>query len=464
MVIIGNRVRATKVFSSRAILGMLLGWALAFEGFFALSIANSATIEGIGGIKASTFSLAATQLVLLGAFISIVWVIKAALPEIDKRIWGKLLSLLTYLGMALIILEGLIIVFNAGDVVVTNFGKVSKIYIVLTGAQLFALGGLSLRLWRLRNVQPTNWLMDSLGSFVASLLMAEGLIIIGMAAYTKIKGLGGVLEQTVYNAGVQLFLIGALIFILWIIVQDPWFGQRISKILAERKVFLIVVVLSCIIAIEGVLASTWSGDITIEDVGGIRKMFIVAGCAQLFALGALTPLLWKLRLRKLNLNFLPELFSPLAMVVLATEGVVAMGLAASTRIDGIGGIKESTFFLAGEQLLILSLIGLLAFLLKDSSILRKRSRRIVISLPIISLGIVGLEGIAATVLAAQMWITDFSSVREQYVLLVGLQMAIISVIALASWARSEGMTFKFKATATGAAAFVVLMLPIAILI
>jgi len=113
MVIMGKRVRATKGFSSRTILGMLLGWALAFEGFFALSISNSASIEGLGGIKASTFSLASTQLIVLGAFISIAWIIKATFPEIENRAWGILFSLLAYFGAILIIIEGLAIVIHA---------------------------------------------------------------------------------------------------------------------------------------------------------------------------------------------------------------------------------------------------------------------------------------------------------------------------------------------------------------
>jgi len=460
----GKRVRATKCFSSRTILGMLLGWALAFEGFFALSLTNSATVDGIGGIRASTFSLASIQLIILGAFILIAWIIKEALPGVEKRTWGILFSLMVYLGTVLIIIEGLAIIFLAGDVIITDFGLISKVYIVLTGAQLFALGVLNLRLWRLRNVQPTNWLVDSLGSIVAVLMMAEGLSVIGLSAYTKIEGLGGVLEQTVNMAGLQLFIIGMLIFLLWTIVQDQLLGKRMGMILTERRSIVLIAVLSGIVVLEGAIASAWAGSITNDEIGGVRKMFVVAGCAQLFAIGVVTPLLWKLRSHKMSIKFFIDLIGPMAMALIATEGVVAIGLAASTRIDGIGGIKESTFFLAGAQLIILASIGLFAYLIKDSAIIGTRVRQLVDSLPIVTIALVGLEGIVATVLAAQMWITDFSSVRVSYVLIVGIQLTVFAAIALASWARTEGMTMKFKVTATGAAAFVALMLPIALLL
>jgi hypothetical protein len=464
MVIIGKRVRSTKGFSSRTILGMLLGWALAFEGFFAFSISNTATIEGIGGIRSSTFLLAAIQLTLIGVFLSISWALKVAMPDSEKGLWGKLIGILTYLGTAMVVIEGLIIVFMAGDIFVTGFGGISKKFIVLTGAQLFALGMLSLRLWRLRNVEPTNWLMDVLGSIAVSMFMIEGLTVMGIAARTDIQGLGTILETSVFIAGAQLFLLGALLFTIWTIGHDPWLGPRVNKLLTERRAFILVTIIGGIIAIEGLVASTMAGLIAIENIGGARKIIVVAGCAQLFALGILAPLLWKLRLYKLDKKFIPEFVSPLAMIILATEGIVAIGLSAITHIDGIGSILKSTFLMAGEQLLILSLIGLFAFMLKNSPLIEKWPKRLVNSILILSIGLVGLEGIIAVALAANIYINDFSGVGERYVLLGGVQMAIIAMIALTFWARSEGITIKFKVTATGAAAFMVLMLPIALLI
>ncbi|MCG7844984.1 MAG: hypothetical protein MIO90_06095 [Methanomassiliicoccales archaeon] len=443
---------------------MLLGWGIAFEGFFALSIADQTLVDGIGNILSSTVLMAALQLTALGVFISIVWALKAAAPSLDRPRIKKALSALTYLAMAMVALEGLMIVFMAGNVNIDGFGSVGKKYIVLTGAQLFVLGIMSLRQWRLRNTIPTNWVADSLGSIAAALLMMEGLTVMGVAGTASVKGVGTILESTIYDAGLQLFLLGAAIFIIWTMTQDPLVGPRVSKVFNERTSLIIMVILGGIVAAEGLVASTMAGRTAIEGSGSVIKVVVVAGCAQLFALGLISPLLWKMSRHQLDRSFIFEFLGPMAMAFLAFEGVFAMGLAANTYIEGIGTMMESTFRDAGLQLLVLSAIGLLAWQIKDSKLLGKRTARLVIFVPILVMGIVALEGLAATILAVYIRIDDFSSVRESYVLLGGAQMVILAAIALLCWARSQDTSVRFKITGTVAAAFVVLMLPIALLL
>jgi len=96
-----------KGISSRSLQGILLGWALAFEGFFALSLANSTSIDGIGIIRASTFQLAALQLAGLGVFISALWAFKMAFPDLERPILIRLFNLLNYLAMGLVAVEGI---------------------------------------------------------------------------------------------------------------------------------------------------------------------------------------------------------------------------------------------------------------------------------------------------------------------------------------------------------------------
>ncbi|MCG7841296.1 MAG: hypothetical protein MIO87_05210, partial [Methanomassiliicoccales archaeon] len=358
-------------FSSRAITGIIMGWVVAFVGFFALSIANSVVVEGIGGIMGSTFFLAALQLTTIGIILTIVWVLKGIMPRLERPIIRKLVSISIYLVMGLLAIEGLVMVYLAGDVSLTGFGGVSKKYIVLIGALLFALGALSLRQWRLRNVPNVNWLVDTLGSLAATMLMVEGLTVVGIAKTMNLQGTGGILGSTVFNAGAQLFVLGALMFMLWTIIQDPYLAPRVSKYLTSRWSLVLMVILGGIVALEGIVASTIAGTVVIDDIGGAFKHYVVAGCAQLFALGLVAPLLWKVREKRLGWKFMPEFVSMVALVVLAFEGVFAMGLAANTYIDGIGEILESTFRLAGIQLLVLSLIGLMAWLVKGSPLLEK---------------------------------------------------------------------------------------------
>jgi hypothetical protein len=321
---------------------------------------------------------------------------------------------------------------------------------------------LSLRQWRLRNIPPTNWLADGIGSIVAVVIAMEGLTAMGVAGQTLVQGIGTIMESTVYNAGLQLFLLGSIMFVLWSVMHDPWLGSRMNKIIGPRVAFIIFVVLGGIVATEGAVAATLADITIIEGAGGAFKIWVVAGCAQLFALGLLTPLLWKMSAHQLDRRFLFDFLSPMAMAVLAFEGVFAMGLAANTHIDGIGVILESTFRLAGLQLLVLSAIGLMSWLIRDSDLLGKWAKRLVTSLPLVVIGIVALEGLAVTILAVNINIEDFSGVGEKYVLMGGAQMVLLAAIALLSWARSENIPVRFKVTGTAAAAFVVLMLPVAL--
>jgi hypothetical protein len=303
-----------------------------------------------------------------------------------------------------------------------------------------------------------------MGSLIAALLMAEGLIATGIASNVRIEGIGTVLERTVQLAGLQLFLLGTSSFILWTVVYDPSICSRIKKILSERLTFLIAITLGAIVAIEGVVAAMMAAPVVFDEVGGVRKLFVVAGCVQLFILGLAVPVLWKLRQRPMAKKFLPELICPLALVLLASEGVAAIGLAAIVQIDGIGGVMERTFLLAGWQLLILSMMSLVVFLVKDGNLNGSWIKRTASFIPVIVLGTIGLEGVIATMLSANIMIDGIGSVREQYVLFGGLQMGILAIAALISWAMSEGFSTRLKAISTGMAAFAALMLPIAFLL
>jgi len=316
----------------------------------------------------------------------------------------------------------------------------------------------------LRDVRPVNWSVDILGSVAAALLMLEGLTAMGVAGNATIQGLGMILERTVYYAGLQLFLLGALIFLMWTMTKDPWLGGKVSRFLTERRGMLIMALLGGLVALEGLVASTVAGTVVIKDIGSTSKIYVVAGCAQLFALGLISPLLWKLRQNELDRSFLAKFVTPTAMAMLAFQGVFAVGLAADTYIGGIGTILESTFRLAGMQLLTLSVLGLLAWLVEDSPLLGAWPKRVVSSVPILVMGIVAMEGLAVTLLATGIRIADFSSVRESYVLLGGVQLVLLSALVLLSWSRSKGISAKLRFTDIAVAVFALLMLPLTLVL
>jgi hypothetical protein len=450
--------------SSRTLLGILLGWAIAFEGFFALSLANEASIDGIGTIMASTFQLASIQLAALGMFISIMWGFKIVFPDLDKPRLIKLLNILTYLAMGLVAVEGIAVAVLAGNVLITDFGGVGKKWIVLVGAQLFGIGIISLRQWRLRNVKPENWLTDSFGQIAAALIAVEGLVAYGIAGTTRVIGVTGFQESTIAIGGLLLMGLGLLIFSLWTVSYDPWLAPKMPKLLNGWPSMLAMTVLGVMISAGCVAATYFVGPVAVEGVGSVIKVVVVAGVSQLFVLGMLTPLLWKVRKEPLDRNYVSLLLVTLALSLLAFEGVFAMALAANTYIEGLGYIMESTFRLAGAQLLVLSTIAIIAWSVKDSPQLTKWPKLIVSSTFLTATALIALEGLAVILMAVNIRIDDFSGVGERYVVLGGLQMALLASLALVCWARSHGVTATFKLASTAAAAFVVLLLPIALLL
>ncbi|MBP8685914.1 MAG: hypothetical protein KBH31_03530 [Methanomassiliicoccales archaeon] len=449
--------------TSRTLLGTLLSWTIIFEGLFALSIAAQASIEGLGTILASTFTLAAAQLTALGIFIGAMWTLKIAFPDPRRTVLVRLFGLLTYLAMVILAMEGLVMVLIAGNVNVEGFGGVGKKWIVLIGAQLFAIAVLSLRLWRLRDIRSVNWLADTLGSLASAMLMLEGLTAIGIAGNATITGLGTVLERTMVYAGAGLFMLGALIFLVWTITSDPWAAPRIQKRIGLGWALPVIVVLGGLIAAAAVAVSTVAGSVTVAGAGSATKGYVVAGIAQLFALGLVSPILWKLSLERLDRRSLVQFIAAASMAMLAFEGVFAMALAANTHIEGIGGILEGTFRLAGAQLLALSVVALSMWIIRDSPRLGGRAKLVVSALSLLSLTVIALEGLAVMVLAGDLRIDDLGGVRERYVLMGGAQMALLASLALLCQARPEGVR-ALKVAGTAAAFFSVLMLPFALLL
>ncbi|MHC1709700.1 MAG: hypothetical protein AB9819_04770 [Methanomassiliicoccales archaeon] len=450
--------------SSRTLQGIILGWAIAFEGFFALSLANETSIDGIGTILASTFQSAALQLAVLGIFISAMWAFKMAFPELEKPVLIKIFNLLTYLAMGLVAAEGVAVAVLAGNVMITDFGGVGKKWIVLVGAQLFGIGIISLRLWRLRNVKAENWLTDSFGQMVAAMIAVEGLVAYGIAGTTRVIGVTGFQESTIANGGLLLMGLGLLMFTIWTLSCDPWLAPRFPKLFNGWPSMVAMTVLGGTIAAGCVAATYFVGPVTVEGAGSVTKIVVVAGISQLFALGLVAPMLWKVRKEPLDRHYLGVLLATMALALLAFEGVFAMALAAYTYIDGLGGILESTFRMAGAQLLALSAIGVFAWLVKDSPLLTKWPKRIVSSAFLAVTALIALEGLAVILMAVNIRIVDFSGVGERYVVLGGLQMAILASLTMICWARAHGITASFKLAGTAAAVFVVLMLPIALLL
>jgi len=156
------------------------------------------------------------------------------------------------------------------------------------------------------------------------------------------------------SGGLLLMGLGSLIFALWTLSCDQWFAPKLPKLLNGWPSMVAMTVLGGVIAAGCVAATFFVGPVAVDGVGSVTKIVVVAGVSQLFALGLVTPLLWKIRKEPLDRHYLSVLPVTTTLSLLAFEGVFAMALAANTYIEGLGGILESTFRSAGAQLLVLS--------------------------------------------------------------------------------------------------------------
>ena len=78
--------------------------------------------------------------------------------------------------------------------------------------------------------------------------------------------------------------------------------------------------------------------------------------------------------------------------------------------------------------------------------------------------LIALEGLAVTIMATNLLVEGFSSVREMYILMVGAQMVILALLSLACLPWGRGSSRRLLMAGTGAAGFFLLMLPLAILL
>ena len=206
--------------------------------------------------------------------------------------------------------------------------------------------------------------VNPLGLLAGLAIAIEGLVIIAYAAPINIKGIGNIMEQTVILGGVQLFILGFLLVIAWLL-KDQDLTIRNRKILGRKWIHLIAILLGAVVAIEGIILAVYAGPTIIEGIGGVLEQTVVFAGAQLFGLGVLASVTWALREEPLLRVKIGKIIAILLGICIAAEGLIVVGLASPSVVDGIGGLLERTVLYAGIQLLVLGLLVVFAWVLKD---------------------------------------------------------------------------------------------------
>ncbi|MDD1770209.1 MAG: hypothetical protein LUO79_03900 [Methanomassiliicoccales archaeon] len=203
----------------------------------------------------------------------------------------------------------------------------------------------------------------------------------------------------------------------------------------------------------------WSGDRAVTLGMESQPVYIVAiFIAQLFFVGMalfIASAMSETRMKVWNL------LAYGGGAAAAAEGLVVMGIAAPTVIQGIGGVLGSTIQLLGVQLFAVALafiiLSIAAEWIPRGKAIWSLSRSTFAALLV-------LEGIALTVLATPVDVKGIGGMLESTVMLAGLQLAVLGLFTLAMCGLSANPESpKTKKLAILAAVFLAFLIPMAVL-
>ncbi len=302
---------------------------------------------------------------------------------------------------------------------------------------------------------------------LTAIVLIEGLAIAALAKGVSIDGIGGVKQGTVMLFGLYLFFLG-LIALISVATSERMFDldRLLSKLLnAHKKVPEILSWMSAAIGaavlIVGIAVALIAAPMTVQGGGQMDSIWLAGLGAELFVLGAglVTLRLFKGR-ESLLLVIRKSLF-----LLLGAVGMLIIGIAAQSSIEGMGGMKASTVELAGAQLTALSLLGILIMYMDGRSIFGKKlfGHRLgaIAELGIATL--IGLEGLVVASLSAKATIAGVGVLDGIVMLLGGLAIAILALLIPASYFLMEKRDMDTKKLATSACLFLVFLLPFSLL-
>ena len=124
-------------------------------------------------------------------------------------------------------------------------------------------------------------------------------------------------------------------------------------------------------------------------------------------------------------------------IIVLIEGLFAVYIAKPTKIASIGGITQTTFLLAGVQLMVLGLVMIIVWVLYKNKRMEGSLGKLVPIVMILASLIMVAEGIAAAFLSSDMMIVNVQGVSKKFVALGGAQLFIIGMVQLSLWIRRD---------------------------
>lgn len=445
--------------NGKRVIGILLGMMVFVEGLFAIYIAKPASTNSVGGIGQSTFG---ALLVIIGAVMVLVWALFR-----DKRMEGmpgKAVSVIMLLVSLAAIIEGITTGYLSSDIMIGSQG-VSKKFIALAGVQLFIIGMLQLGLWVRRDEERHNWLLEWAGLILTLVLLGEGLLLSCTSAEITLTDVGTISRTAVLLAGLQLMLLSGVLLVMQLFREKSIFADR----LGEKRTDGVLSIVALTMAAEGLVMAYFAGSVTLSYVDsnpdGFGKMVVSFVAAQLFAIGLLVFSVCRTAKARLDRHGLVEFLGTGAGIVIAAEGAFVLGISGRTKVTGIGGVKATTFMMAGLGLMVLGLLVLFVWHSRNHPIVQRIAGKGRADLLILVVGlIIGLGGVAVSALSAKVTIDEIGGISARYIEFSGVQLILLASITVLTWGlRVEGISPRMKRVSYMAALFLMLLIPPAIL-
>jgi hypothetical protein len=308
---------------------------------------------------------------------------------------------------------------------------------------------------------------------LAAIIMLEGLIIAVMARRIDlIENWGtGLFQSTVALAGVQLFLLGFLVFLCMVINSEILIKVdaicRLRNVLFRDRGFLypvltaIPIIIGAAVAVEGIVVAYYASPMVVSGIGGVRGMWLAAFGAQLFFLGSalVTVRLFDGRIDR------PALVRSAVLLLFASFGVLVYGLADRATITDFGVLSEGTVELIGAQMAVIALAAIALMWLDGRSFLRRKF----LGWEIGTLGVIGLsivlcfEGLVIASVAAPFTIRSMGNISGWVMLLAGVVLAVLAMIVPATYYLMEKRDRHLMKLGYASMLFLIFMLPFAIL-
>ena len=352
------------------------------------------------------------------------------------RKWGRQIIIIL---IALIIAgEGTFLMLNAGDANIEGFMDVNAGSVFLAGSIHIILGLLLIFSLLYESFKPYGeaekddlkvWGPGFIQYIVGLVLTFEGLVLLFNAGPAELEGFSHLRLHIVVILSTQLVLLGLVVTLL----------NSKSKMVSQRNWLssISLFAFSFLILTEGLMLAGLAGDSYIDNFSSVRESYVFLAGIQLAILGAmiLVPVLTsdqilRIRDRKISMERYSTWIILLVGAMLALEGIIVVVLSDAVNIEGFSSIREQYVVVFGAQLVIVGLGMIIAWAKRNVDVSWKLIPETVgylvgLTLLLGGLGIYGVAGDAG--------IDDFGGVREIFVLIIGLLMAIIGSAIVLNW-------------------------------